>query len=391
MAPIFSLGDICSGEDCDDEDTSDLISPTIGTLDGPVYVLYSGATILIPLTIENVDGPFCNISEYSVAIVPSRFNPFVNATVASSISVENIQKVWIRITSTIEAEGQHNFTIRIVHSMDSTIKASVNMSLLIDTACQIQPPTLDQLKQHNLTLREDSEVLIPMIIRNEDSEDCPESTFNFIIYLLTNHLSLSTDLPSPLTLQPQEAFEFNVSFVTSKYLNPGNYTTILDINDLNQIAHTIQHSMYIGIQCPIPRPVSNIQMKEVGTPLGASMRIELTWKACETQSDCCCPCTYEIYNRGSLIGTSLQKTFTYSPSLSEVGMKNQFEIHVRDVNNQTSPINTCGFRSETLVTSSPFDFFIIFLYIILVLALPVTALVIEFKRNKEYSRLEEEE
>lgn len=183
-------------------------------------------------------------------------------------------------------------------------------------------------------------------VLNRDTLYCSPSTFG-----------LSTNLPQPeggwssvlnppfVTLAPNKTSFQTWTLVTRENLPPGKPMSVrLNTYDGYQVFHNSRAELPFQIQCPKPRPVSNIVATSI-TPIYSfglqAGPVFLTYEGCNSELWCCCPCKYRIERDGELLGFSDTLNYTDGTHL-KVGVQYVYFITTIDRNGVESEPAVCG-------------------------------------------------
>lgn len=342
--------------------------------------MYAGSSKNLPLNLYINNNKYCKSSSFKVEIL----NPYkyLRTSLSSSTFERDRKKILMHVVADPLAVGPYTISITSYSSINSSISTSMNITINVDQSCIIFPPSIKPTeKVFQITQGYEGEVIMPVSIMNNDIQGCPASSLKVKMSISHKFINITSKDNFKFELNPLDSIDFNVSISVSRYLEPGNYSIKLETTDSSEISHITESFITLEVRCPQPRPVHGIKLKEVTSPLGTSVRIHLSWESCEVLTDCCCPCTWEIWNHDKLIGRTNYRNFTYVPALSQVGMNNVFTIHVIDRLGQRSNENTCGYSIEKFVASSPFDFLLVIISIFMVLTIPTISFIIEYKKN----------
>lgn len=342
--------------------------------------MFSGSSKTFALNFIAGHNKYCNASSYNIAITNNHRH--IKISLSTKIFDRDRKRTLLHITVDPLASGPYSISITAVNSVNSSRTATISFTINVDQSCIIRPPSIiSKKKYYRIIQGEEKNLIMPVSIINNDQEGCFPSSLKVKIINTHKFINTTSNDDMIFELNPSESIDFNVLISISRYLEPGNYSIKVEISDKLEISHLREALIPLEVQCPYPRPVHDIKIKEVKSRLGTSVRVHLSWESCVVPLDCCCPCTWEIWNNDKLIGKTNYRNFTYVPALSEAGMNNNFTIHVIDRLGQRSNINTCGYSILKFVSSSPFDFLLVIICIFMVLTIPTITLIIEYRRN----------
>lgn len=243
----------------------------------------------------------------------------------------------------------------------------------LSTACTVKPPkVILNISSNESPVGNANNITANIeIINNNEGSNCkpvsittqlympsgftlpPSSNSAQAIKLLTIYNNkYKNDNDNIITLKTNESATFETLIHIRENTLPKEYTLAIEASIPEfDIGKPSRDERTFTVQCPIPEAPNNVSFKQVASAFSKN-RVMLTWKGCENELFCCCPCSWMVFRDGVYIGTSKERSFNDSFNLDE-GVDYNYSVITVDAGGLMSPSDTC--RNAVLVTGESAD------------------------------------
>lgn len=289
-------------------------------------------------------------------------------------------------------DGSYNFTVR-VDAISSQISAKTNTSIItgsdetddilvdLSSTCSVNPPTVtfnisttetpigrpsnltaniefinNNVGSSCLPLLITAKLLLPRgftLLSYTNTTESTNNNNNSNSNSSSKTVNVDNDVDSHvITLETNGYASFATQIHIRENMSPKAYTLAIEASATGfELGKPSRSEKTFTVQCPTPEAPNNVSFKQVASVFSKN-RVMLTWKACENELFCCCPCSWMVFRDGVYIGSSSARSFTDSFNL-DGGVDYNYSVITVDSAGMHSPPDTC--RNAVLVTGESAD------------------------------------